>query len=89
MAHYQQKEENYSKWDDSIWNSIEKEISLFQKKVTDSMLMLGDLSKLRPEDFAIQPCLEGEAILGEAFYVDMIRPFCVKMGYLPKKPPHP
>lgn len=65
---YQQKEENYAKWQGSIWNSVEKEISLFQKKVTDCMLMLGDMAKKSKEDFKVEPCLEDDAILGEEFY---------------------
>ena len=89
MTHFQQKEENYSKWDDSIWNSVEKEITLFQKKVTDCMLMLGDFNKKLKDDFKVQPTLEDDVILGEEFYVDMIRPFCVDKQYLPKKTPLP
>lgn len=68
---------------------MEKEISLFQKKVTDCMLMLGDMTKKGKEDFKVEPCLANDVILGEDFYVEMIRPFCVQRDYLPKKPPTP
>ncbi len=89
MSYHQQKEENYAKWQDTIWNSVEKEISLFQKKVTDCMLMLGDMSKKNKDDFKVEPCLQDDVILGEEFYTEMIRPFCVDRQYLPKKPPTP
>lgn len=49
--------------------------------------MLGDLSKKNAEDFRVEPFLEDDVILGEEFYVEMIRPFCVDKQYLPKKPP--
>lgn len=87
--HYQEKEENYAKWEGSIWNSVEKEITLFQKKVTDCMLLLGDLNKKSKEDFKVEPTLDDDVILGEEFYAEMIRPFCVDRQYLPKKPPMP
>lgn len=45
MDHYQKKEQNYVKWNEEIWLSVEKEISQFQMKVTDCMLALGDLKK--------------------------------------------
>ena len=53
------------------------------------MLLLGDLNKQQQSDFQVQPMLEDEVILGEEFYVEMIRPFCVDKQYLPKKPPLP
>lgn len=53
------------------------------------MLLLGDLNKKRKEDFKVEPCLEDDVILGEEFYIEMIRPFCVDRQYLPKKPPTP
>lgn len=53
------------------------------------MLQLGDISKKRHEDFQVEPCLEDDVILGEDFYVELIRPVCVAKGYLPKKPPTP
>ena len=68
---------------------MEKEISLFQKKVTDCMLMLGDMNKKNKDDFKVEPCLQDDVILGEEFYTDMIRPYCVDRQYLPKKPPTP
>jgi hypothetical protein len=68
---------------------VEKEISLFQKKVTDCMLKLGDMNKKSKEDFKVEPCLQDDVILGEEFYTDMIRPYCVDKQYLPKKPPTP
>lgn len=77
MSYHQQKEENYAKWQDTIWNSVEKEISLFQKKVTDCMLLLGDMNKKSKDDFKVEPCLQDDVILGEEFYTEMIRPFCV------------
>jgi hypothetical protein len=51
--------------------------------------MLGDLSKKSIEDFKVEPFLEEDVILGEEFYVEMIRPLCVDKGYLPKKPTKP
>jgi hypothetical protein len=53
------------------------------------MLLLGDLNKKRKEDFKVEPTLEDDVILGEDFYIEMIRPFCVDKQYLPKKPPTP
>lgn len=53
------------------------------------MLLLGDLKKDRLEDFIIEPCLEDEVVLGEKFYTELIRPFCVAKGYLPKNKPTP
>jgi hypothetical protein len=53
------------------------------------MLMLGDMSKKSKEDFKVEPCLEDDVILGEEFYIDMIRPLCVERQYLPKKPATP
>ena len=53
------------------------------------MLLLGDFSKQQKEDFKVQPTLEDDVLLGEDFYVDLIRPFCVDKQYLPKKPPMP
>lgn len=51
------------------------------------MLQLGDINKKNYEDFQVEPCLEDDVILGEDFYVELIRPVCVAKGYLPKKPP--
>lgn len=87
MDHFEKKEQDYTKWDESIWLSVEKEISSFQAKVTDCMLGLGDLKKVKVEDFKVEPCLEDDRILGEDFYVELIRPICVKRGYLPKDLP--
>lgn len=53
MDHFQTKEQNYTKWDDNIWHSVEKEISQFQKKVTDAMLKIGELNKDKIEDFKV------------------------------------
>lgn len=53
MDHYQKKEQNYTKWNEEIWLSVEKEISNFQLKVTDCMLALGDLKKRNLEDFKV------------------------------------
>jgi hypothetical protein len=41
MDHFEKKEQDYTKWDENIWLSVEKEISQFQSKVTDCMLGLG------------------------------------------------
>ena len=70
-----------------MWQSVEKEISLFQNKVTDIMLQLGDITKDKEEQFLSPPVLETDVILGEEFYMDEIRPVCVQRGYLFKKPP--
>ena len=51
------------------------------------MLLLGDFNKRKNEDFKVEPTLEDDVILGEEFYVEMIRPFCVERKYLPNKPP--
>lgn len=53
------------------------------------MLMLGDLTKKSLDDFKVEPFLEEDVILGEEFYVEMIRPLCVDKGYLPKKQTKP
>ena len=53
------------------------------------MLLLGDFTKQQKDDFKVQPTLEDDVLLGEDFYVDLIRPFCVDKQYLPKKPPMP
>ena len=53
------------------------------------MLLLGDFHKRNKDDFSVEPTHEDDVILGEDFYVDMIRPFCVERQYLPKVPPHP
>ena len=87
MDHFEKKEQNYTKWNESIWLSVEKEISNFQSKVTNCMLALGDLNKTKVEDFNVEPCLDDDVILGEEFYVDLIRPICVQKGYLPKNIP--
>lgn len=41
MDHFENKEQDYTKWDESIWLSVEKAISQFQHKVTESMLKIG------------------------------------------------
>lgn len=41
MDNFEKKQQDYSKWDESIWLSVEKEISQFQRKVTESMLKIG------------------------------------------------
>jgi len=41
------------------------------------------------DDFRVEPCLQDDVILGEEFYTEMIRPYCVERQYLPKKPPTP
>ena len=58
-------EEKYTKFSEEVWNSIEKELSLFQKKVTDCMIeVVGDLKKTKEEDFAVRPILDNDVILG-------------------------
>ena len=64
MDHFEKKEQNYTKWNESIWLSVEKEISNFQSKVTNCMLALGDLNKTKVEDFNVEPCLDDDVILG-------------------------
>ena len=80
--------ERFEKWDSKNWNNIEKEISSFQKKVADVMVLLGS-ADYNPNN--IQPCTEEESVLGEEIYTEIVRPGLVKMGYLPKekkdKPP--
>ena len=51
------------------------------------MLDLGDLKKVKVEDFNVEPCLDDDVILGEEFYTELIRPICVQKGYLPKNLP--
>lgn len=41
MDHFEKKEQDYTKWDENIWLSVEKAISQFQHKVTESMLKIG------------------------------------------------
>ena len=48
------------------------------------MLTLGDLNKKNENDFEVKP---DEEVLGEQFYLELIRPECVKKGYLDKKIP--
>jgi hypothetical protein len=51
------------------------------------MLQLGDINKKSENDFQIEPCLDEDVILGEDFYIELIRPVCTAKGYLPKKLP--
>ena len=87
MDHYQKKEQDYAKWDASIWLSVEKEISAFQNKVMSCMLGLGELKKSKLEDFNVQPCVEEDCVIGEDLYVSLIRPICANKGYIPKQVP--
>lgn len=64
MDHYEKKEQDFAKWDENIWLSVEKEISQFQKKVTDSMLKIGELGKTQLEDFRVEPIHEDDVVLG-------------------------
>ena len=73
--------ERFEKWDDKNWSNIEKEISSFQKKVADVMVLLGS-NDYNPNN--IQPCNDDESIIGEDIYKEIVRPGLVKMGYLPK-----
>lgn len=87
MDHYEKKEQDFAKWDENIWLSVEKEISQFQKKVTDSMLKIGELGKTQLEDFRVEPIHEDDVVLGQDFYLQLIRPVCAQKGYLPKQVP--
>lgn len=87
MDNFEKKQQDYSKWDENIWLSVEKEISQFQRKVTESMLKIGELGKTKIEDFKVEPLLEDDVILGQDFYLELIRPTCVTKGYLPKQVP--
>lgn len=58
-------------------------------KVTECMLQIGEFKKMDIEDYKVEPCLDDDVILGEEFYLENIRPECVKKNYLPKKVPTP
>jgi hypothetical protein len=51
------------------------------------MLDLGSLTKEDAKDFTVNPCLENDLVLGEELYLDILRPGCVKAGYVTKEIP--
>lgn len=53
--------ERFDKWDNKNWHTIEKDLTVFQKKVADTMIRLGSFEYVPEQQ---NPCLEDESVLG-------------------------
>lgn len=73
--------ERFEKWDNKNWLAIEKDLSVFQKKVADTMIKLGSFDFVPEQQ---NPCQEDECVLGEDLYVDLVRPKLYRMDFVPK-----
>lgn len=73
--------ERFEKWDNKNWLAIEKDLSVFQKKVADAMIELGSFEFVEQQQ---NPCLDEESVLGEELYVDIVRPKLYRMDFVPK-----